>query len=118
MNTTTIIGRLGQDPDLRYTTNGTPVVTFRLAVPNPRDNDQPDWIPVTALGKVAEAVAEYVSKGHQVAVTGRLTSAEWDDAGGQRHFKLEVTARSIDFLTPANRTDTNGDGAHPIQATA
>jgi len=118
MNTTTIIGRLGQDPELRYTTSGTPVATFRLAVPNPRDNDQPDWIPITALGKVAEAVAEYVSKGHQVAVTGRLTSSEWDDPNGQRHFKLEVTARSIDFLTPANRTAANGDDTQPIGATA
>ena len=72
MNTTTLIGRLAQDPELRFTTGGTSVATFRLAVPNPQDDDQPNWIPIKALGKTADAVAEYLTKGNQVAVTGRL----------------------------------------------
>lgn len=104
MNTTSIIGRLAQDPEVRFTTGGTAVATFRLAVANPKDKDQPNWIPVKALGKTAEAVGEYLTKGNQVAVTGRLESSEWDDKEGQRHWKLEVLARTVDFLNTNNKT--------------
>lgn len=106
MNTTSIIGRLGQDPDLRVTTGGTSVATFRLAVPNPQDDDNPNWIPVKCLGKTADAVAEYLTKGAQVAVTGRLESSEWDK-DGQRHWKLEVLARNVQFLN--TKTSNNTD---------
>lgn len=108
MNTTTLIGRLAQDPELRFTTGGTSVATFRLAVPNPQDDDQPNWIPIKALGKTADAVAEYLSKGNQVAVTGRLESSEWD-SDGQRHFKLEVLARNVEFLNTKNKSTGGTD---------
>lgn len=104
MNTTTIIGRLAQDPEVRYTTGGTAVATFRLAVPNPKDKDQPNWIPVKALGSTAEAVGKYLSKGNQVGVTGRIESSEWDDKDDQRHWKIEVLARTVDFLNTNNKT--------------
>lgn len=108
MNTTTIIGRLAQDPELRSTTGGTAVATFRLAVPNPQDEEQPNWIPVKALGKTAEAVGKYLTKGNQVGVSGRLESSEWDDKEGQRHWKLEILARTVDFLNTNNKpSDTD-----------
>lgn len=103
MNTTTIIGRLAQDPELRSTTGGTAVATFRLAVPNPQDEDKPNWIPVKTLGKTAEAVGKYLTKGNQVGVSGRLESSEWDDKDGQRHWKLEILARTVDFLNTNNK---------------
>lgn len=109
MNTTTMIGRLGQDPDIRVTTGGTSVATFRLAVPNPQDDDNPNWIPVKCLGKTADAVATYLSKGDQVAVTGRLESSEWDDNDGQRHWKLEVLARNVQFLQTKTSKNTDTD---------
>ena len=109
MNTTTIIGRLAQDPELRFTTGGTSVATFRLAVPNPQDDDNPNWIPVKCLGKTADAVATYLSKGDQVAATGRLESSEWDDNDGQRHWKLEVLARNVEFLNTRNTSNNDTD---------
>ena len=109
MNTTTLIGRLAQDPELRFTTGGTSVATFRLAVPNPQDDDQPNWIPIKALGKTADAVAEYLTKGNQVAVTGRLESSEWDDKDGQHHWKLEVLARNVEFLNTKNKSADEAD---------
>ncbi len=109
MNTTTIIGRLAHDPEIRFTTGGTSVATFRLAVPNPQDDDKPNWIPIKALGKTADAVAEYLSKGNQVAVTGRLESSEWDDNDGQRHWKLEVVARNVEFLNTKNKSTNDTD---------
>ena len=68
MNTTTIIGRLANDPELRFTSGGTAVASFRVAVRNPRDDKNPNWVPVTAFGKVAEATSAHVAKGDQVAV--------------------------------------------------
>ena len=109
MNTTTLIGRLANDPDLRVTTGGTSVATFRLAVPNPADDDQPNWVPVKCLGKTADAVAEYLAKGNQVAVTGRLESSEWDDKDGQHHWKLEVLARNVEFLNTKNKSTDDTD---------
>ena len=107
MNTTTVIGRLAQDPEVRFTTGGTAVASFRLAVTNPQDKDKPHWIPVKCLGKTAEAVGEYLSKGNQVGVTGRLESSEWDDKEGQRHWKLEILARTVDFLNTNNKSNTD-----------
>ncbi len=104
MNTTTLIGRLAQDPDIRITTGGTTVATFRLAVPNPQDKDKPNWIPVKALGKTAEAIGEYLAKGNQVGVSGRIETSEWDDKEtGERRWKLEVLARTVDFLNTNNK---------------
>lgn len=107
MNTTTIIGRLAKDPELRFTTGGTAVATFRLAVRNPRDEDSPYWIPVVAYGKVAEAVGAHLAQGDQAAVTGELASSEWTDNDDRRHYKLEVNARTVDFLS-RKRVTANG----------
>ena len=104
MNTTTLIGRLANDPEIRFTTGGTSVANFRLAVPNPADDDHPNWVPVKCLGKTADAVGEYLTKGNQVAIVGRLESSEWE-TDGQRHFKLEVLARNVQFLNTRNKTE-------------
>jgi single-strand DNA-binding protein len=110
MNTATVIGRLANDIELRFTTNGTAVANFRLAVPGGRTKDgtdlPPDWVPVTAYGRTAEAVAKYNAKGDQVAVTGHLTSHEWDDNDGNKKSRLEITAHTIDFL--ARKRTANG----------
>ena len=99
MNNVSIIGRLGQDPELRFTTGGKPVTAFSVAVDNPfRDDNEPDWVNVETWGKTAELVAEHKSKGDQVAITGRLTSSSWEDNEGTRHQRLYVTAERIDFL--------------------
>ena len=115
MNTTTIIGRLAADPELRFTKNGTAVASFRVAVRNPRDDDQPHWIPVVAYGKVAEATAAHRAQGDQIGVTGELTSRQWTDNEGQRHSLLEVVARTVDFLA---RKRTSTDDPAPDQVTA
>ena len=79
MNNVSIIGRLGQDPELRFTSGGKPFTAFSVAVDNPfRDDNEPDWVNVETWGKTAELVAEHKSKGDQVAITGRLTSSSWE----------------------------------------
>jgi single-strand DNA-binding protein len=105
MNTVSIIGRLGHNPETRSTTGGRQVTTFSVAVDNRfRDDNEPDWVNVEAWGKLAEVVAGHKSKGDQVAITGRLTSSNWTDADGTNRTRLYVTAETIDFLHNA-KTD-------------
>ena len=99
MNSVNLTGSLTDDPSLRYTADGKAVANLRLAV-NGR-NDRVDFIDVTVWGKPAEAVAEHKSKGDQIGVTGRLTSSDWTDDGGQRNFRTGVTADEVTFLAKA-----------------
>src|SRR3954451_2787884 len=79
-------------PTLRYTAEGKAVANLRVAV-NGR-NDRVDFVDVTVWGKPAEAVAAHKGKGDQLGVTGRLTSSDWTDDSGQRHFRTGVTPTS------------------------
>ena len=104
MNSVNLTGRLTADPELRYTNDHTAVVHIRVAI-NGR-NDRVDYIDVTVWGKAAEAVAEHKSKGDQVAVSGRLTTSEWTDDHGQRHFRTGVTADEVNFLARKQKVET------------
>ena len=108
MNTVTLIGRLGKNPELRYTANNKPVANFTIAVDN-RHSDEPDWFNVVVWGRLAETVAEHKVKGDQVAVQGRLTPRSWETEDGQRRSTVEVTAEEIEYLARAKRTaDSDG----------
>ena len=101
MNSINLTGRLTANPELRYTAGDKAVCNFRMAI-NGR-NDRVDYVDVTAWGTVAEAVAEHKSKGDQVAVTGRITSSDWTDDAGNRHFRTSITAEEINFLSRARQ---------------
>jgi single-strand DNA-binding protein len=101
MNSVNLTGRLTANPELRYTTDQKPVLNMRVAI-NGR-NDRTDFIDITVWGKAAEAVAEHKNKGDQVAVSGRLTTSDWTDNDGQRHFRTNVTADEVNFLAKAQQ---------------
>ncbi len=106
MNNVSLIGRLGRDPEARFTTTGKQVTTFSIACDNPYRRDQdPDWVNVEAWGKTAELVAEHKTKGDQVAITGRLTSSSWEDNDGTTRHRLYVTAERVDFLHTPQATN-------------
>ena len=105
MNTVTLIGRLGKDPTLRYTANERAVCEFPLAVDN-RYSDEPDWFTIVAWGKTAETVAEYKTKGDQVAILGHLTPVRWETDNGDKRSTVKVTADSVTFL---NRKQSSSD---------
>lgn len=101
MNSVNLTGRLVDDPTLRFTNDGKAVANLRVAI-NGR-NDRVEFIDITVWGKAAEAVAEHKGKGDQIAVTGRLTSSDWTDSDGQRHFRTSVTADEVNFLAKARQ---------------
>lgn len=100
MNNTTFVGRLTKDVELKYTPSGTAVANITVAVNRTiKTNGQPeaDFIPVVVWNKQAENLANYVKKGHQVAVEGRLQSRSFDTDNGKRYV-LEVVAERVHFL--------------------
>ncbi len=111
MNTIQLIGRLTQDPELRYTNSGMATTKLRLAVPRRKKDGEeqaPVYVDVVTFAKQAEAVASFLEKGRRVAVTGRLEYREWKDSqDGSPHSKHEVFADQVEFLDPP-KAATNG----------
>jgi single-strand DNA-binding protein len=117
LNKVILIGRLVRDPELRNTATGTAVVNFTLAVDRQRPNGQgereADFIRIVVWGKQAESCSNYLSKGRQVAIDGRLQISTYQDKDGQSHTAAEVVAESVQFLSP--RPATNGPAPEPSQ---
>jgi len=102
LNNVVLIGNLTRDPELRYTPSGLPVATLRLAVNRNFTNQQgeieTDYFNIVVWRNQAEKCAEYLSKGRQVAVTGRLQSRSWEGNDGQKRSTVEVVADRVVFL--------------------
>ncbi len=104
VNKAILIGRLGKDPDLRYTPNGTAVASFTLAT-NERwtnqegqSNERTTWHNIVVWGKQAELAKEYLRKGRQVYLEGRIQNRTYDDREGNKRFVSEVVVQNMQFL--------------------
>jgi single-strand DNA-binding protein len=111
MNKVILIGRLTADPNLRYTQNGTPVTTFTLAVDKPFAGEDgkrgADFIDIVAWRKLAEVVAQNITKGRLVAVEGRLQIRSYNDQNGIRRKVAEVIANEVKFLDRPKQEQTS-----------
>ena len=111
-NKITIVGYLGRDPELRYTPQGTPVCDFSVATTERRKDksgefqDNTTWFRVSFWGRLAEVANQYLSKGKQVYIEGRLTQREWQDREGITRTTLEVNGSDLQFIGP--RSDEAG----------
>ena len=97
-----LIGNLTKDPELRYTPQGTPVATFRIAVSSgyrqaDEEKQETLFIDNVVFGKQAESCSKYLNKGRSVLVEGRLQERRWE-SNGQQKSKFEVIAQSVKFL--------------------
>jgi len=108
MNQVCLIGRLGRDPELRVTQGGMSVAKFSLAVPRRDEAKSTDWVDVTCFGKVADAAGQYLKKGSQAGITGRLQQDKWTSQDGQQRSRIVVIAAQVDFLSrPAGQSGDN-----------
>ena len=114
MNNCSFIGRLGRDPEMRYTTNGKAVVSFSLAVNRDGKKDESDWINFVAWEKTAEVIANYCHKGDLIGVTGALQRREWEK-DGQKRYAYEVRVSRIDFCSSKKNAQQTGAAA-PTEA--
>lgn len=108
MNNVVIVGRLTKDPELKYLTSGTAVATFTLAINRDyknKDGSTPvDFIPVEIMGKPAEFVANYITKGRLVGVQGSIRVDRYDTPSGEKRTFTKVSGRSIQALESKNKT--------------
>lgn len=118
LNKVQLIGHLGADPELRYTSNGMAVATFNLATNErfkPSDDDEwqdrTEWHRVVAWGRQAEVAGEYLSKGRQVYIEGRLQTRSWEGQDGVKRYTTEVVARDLILL--GGRGDSGGYSQRP-----
>ena len=111
INKVEILGRVGVEPEMRYTQSGTAVTQLRVATDRRRQNGdtEADWHSVTCWGKTAEAVNKFVGKGDRVFVSGRLSYSSYENGEGQRRFRTEIHAKEVIFLD--SRGNGNGNGA-------
>ncbi len=105
LNKVMLIGRVGADPEMRYTASGSPVTTFRLAVGRQwRDNageihDETEWFNIVAWNRLAETCNQYLTRGARVYVEGRLQTRSWEDQqSGQTRYRTEVIASDLIML--------------------
>ena len=118
MNNITLVGRAGRDPEVRYFESGTMVANCTLAVNAYKKDESPDWFNLTIWGKQAQVAADYVKKGSQIAVSGRMTSEKWtDSATGEEKSKPVVVVDRITLLGSKNDSVDGGGGqAAPASA--
>jgi len=104
VNKVILIGNLGRDPEMRYTQNNTPVANFTLATSeqwtdrNGERQERTEWHRVVVWGRLAEICGQYLQKGKQVYIEGRLQTREWTDQNGQKRYTTEIVAREMQML--------------------
>ncbi len=104
LNKVMLIGNLGKDPEVRYTTSGTAVTSFSLATSERFKNrngeweEKTEWHNVTLWGRLAEIAGEYLAKGRTVFVEGRLQTRKWQDRDGRDRYTTEIVADKMQML--------------------
>jgi single-strand DNA-binding protein len=108
VNKVILIGNLGADPEVKYLSNGTTVASFRIATSENRVNKttgekttMTEWHRIVAFGRLAEICGEYLNKGKQVYLEGRIRSRSWEDKEGNKRFTTEILASQMQMLGPA-----------------
>ena len=110
LNKVFLIGNLGQDPEVRHTNSGQPVVNLRLATSRrvkDRDgnwSDQTEWHTVVCFSRTAELAGQYLHKGSKIFVEGRIQTRSWEDREGKKQYRTEVVCENLKFL------DSRGGG--------
>tara|TARA_S200002703_G_C3717566_1_gene220441 strand:+ start:17 stop:391 length:375 start_codon:yes stop_codon:yes gene_type:complete len=117
-NSITALGRLGTDPEMRYTDKGTAVTNFSLATDvGWGDNKQTVWFRVNCWDKMAESANQYLEKGRSVLVVGELSQREYTTQGGETRTSLEVRARDLKFINDGQPRTTPNPSATSAEST-
>jgi len=117
VNKVIVVGNLGQDPEMRFTPNGSPYTNLRVAASRRYyDSDrnlveETEWFNIVTWGKLAERCNQYLSKGRLVYVEGRFRSRTWTDANGNKRERFEIVADSVQFLGRGASDIVSGDMA-------
>ncbi len=116
MNKIIVIGNLGRDPEMRYTPSGQAVTSFSVAssrryrTADGEQREETEWFNVSAFGRLSEICNQYLTRGQQVYVEGRLRGRSYTDRDGQPRYSLEVTATEMQMLGRRGENEYGGGG--------
>ena len=116
VNKVILVGNLGRDAELRYTPGGAPVATLNMATTEVWNDkggqrqEKTEWHRVVLWGKTAESLNEYLVKGKQIYVEGRLQTRQWDDKDGNKRYTTEIRGDRVVLLSGGGRGDGAGRG--------
>lgn len=124
LNKAMIIGRLGQDPEVRYTQSNTAVATLSVATSerykdrNGEQQESTEWHRVVCFGRLAEICQQYLKKGSLAYFEGPIQTRSWEDKDGQKRYTMEVKALNMQMLDSrgSGGGGQQGGGSHPQQA--
>ena len=115
VNKVILLGNLGADPEVKYLSNGTTVANFRIATSENRVNrtsgektTMTEWHRIVTFGRLAEICGEYLSKGKQVYIEGRIRTRSWDDKDGNKRSTTEIVANQMQMLGAAGAAGGGG----------
>jgi single-strand DNA-binding protein len=113
---TVVVGRLGADPEMRYSANGKAVTTFSVAADSGfGDKKTTEWFRCVSWDKTAENVAKYMLKGSLVLVIGRLQTRSWEGQDGQKRYSTELTVNDVRFLDSRQRNEPDAGDVYDAQ---
>lgn len=113
VNKVILLGRLGQDPELKYTPGGAAVCNFSVATTESwtdkqgQKQEKTEWHRIVVWGKLAELCNQYLAKGRQAFVEGRLQTRSWDDKDGSKRYTTEIMANTVQFIGGATASNNN-----------
>ena len=114
INKVILVGNVGRDAELKYTPGGTAVAKFSIATNESwtsktgEKQERTEWHRIVCWGKLAELAGEYLHKGRQVYIEGKLQTRQWDDREGNKRYTTEIVTREMTFL--GGRGDSAGNG--------
>ena len=126
INSVVLVGRIANDPEMKYTPSGMPITNFRIAVQRVRKSEsgeeQTDWLNIVCFQKTAEFVAQYMDKGSLVGIEGRIQSRTWEGQDGKRNYMVEIIANSVQAMESRSEAErrraSRGQSAPAGTATA
>lgn len=122
LNKVMVIGHLGRDPEMRYTPSGRPVTSFSVVTTRAwtsaegERHEESEWFNVVAWGNLAEICNQYLAKGQQVYVEGRLQTRGWEDGEGKKHYRTELVASEM-IVLGERHSNASGTAAQSGNAT-
>lgn len=113
INKVVLIGRLVKDPELRFAAgSGTAVCRFTLAVNRQFKKDEADFISCIAFGKTGETIAQYITKGRQLAISGNIRTGSYEAQDGTRRYTTDVVIEGFDFIDSGNGGSKGNSGSN------
>ena len=107
INKVVLLGRLTKDPELKYAaSSGTAVCRFTVAINRQSKKDETDFINCVAFGKTGETIAQYITKGRQIAITGSIRTGSYDAQDGTKRYTTDVIVETFEFVE-RKRKETN-----------